>query len=77
LIGTYLGEIASLKRFLDILPTCAIGAVLGPILVTMSVQQSFALVAAALLFIATSRFLLSLSVGVLMLVIVPFFDIPV
>lgn len=63
MIGTFLGDSASLRRFLNILPACAIGAVLGPAFGEMTLPQSVALAVAAGVFLTTSRFLLALTMG--------------
>lgn len=63
IVGTHLGESPNLRRFLDILPASAMGAVLGPLLVAMTLVQSIAVAISALAFLATSRFLLALALG--------------
>lgn len=73
LIGTYLGEVGTLKRVLDLLPTCAIGAVLGPILVTASLHQAIALGVSASVFLVTSKFFLSLCLGTIVLLLSQYF----
>ena len=67
LIGTYLGESKKLRRFLDILPACAIGAVLGPSFGAMTVVQGLALILSAGVYLVTARFLMSLMIGVAVL----------
>lgn len=62
LIGTYAGEGRRLRRVLDILPACAIGAVIGPA-VAASPVQSMSLVLAGAVFLVSSRFLLALGIG--------------
>jgi branched-subunit amino acid transport protein len=62
-VGTHLGESPSLRRFLDILPACAMGAVLGPSLVAMTLVQTIAVVVSALVYLASTRFLLALAFG--------------
>jgi len=69
LIGTYLGNSPQLHRILDILPTCAIGAVLGPSLGEMTLVQAFALATAAAVFWLSSRFLLALTFGTAILLL--------
>ena len=63
IVGTYLGNSQKLRQFLDILPACAMGAVLGPSLGSMTLTQSIALLVSAAVHLATSRFLLSLALG--------------
>lgn len=63
LVGTYLGDSPKLHRILDILPTCAIGAVLGPSLGSMTLVQVLALAVAAAVFWLSSRFLFALIIG--------------
>jgi branched-subunit amino acid transport protein len=63
IVGTYLGESRELRQFLDILPACAMGAVLGPSLGAMTMVQSVAIVVSAAVHFATSRFLLALALG--------------
>lgn len=63
LVGSRLGERPKLRRFFDVLPACAMGAVLGPSLMVMTVVQCVALVASALVFLASRRFLLALASG--------------
>lgn len=67
LIGTWLGRAERLRRLLDVLPTCAIGAVLGPLAAAASLPQGLALAATAGLYLLTARFLLSLVGGTLVL----------
>ena len=67
LIGTYLGESKKLRRFLDILPACAIGAVLGPSFGAVTVVQGLALTLSAGVYLVTARFLMSLMIGVAVL----------
>lgn len=67
LIGTYLGKSKKLRRFLDILPACAIGAVLGPSFGAMTVVQGLALMLSAGVYLVTARFLVSLMLGVAVL----------
>ena len=63
IIGTHLGGSTKLRRFLDILPACAIGAVLGPTLADMTLIQSLAIVVSTLVYLLSSRFLLALTLG--------------
>lgn len=63
IIGTFAGHGAKLQRFLDILPACAIGAVLGPTFITMTLQQALALFVAASIYLISGRFVLALLVG--------------
>ncbi|MBX9651143.1 MAG: AzlD domain-containing protein [Xanthobacteraceae bacterium] len=63
IVGTYLGDSRKLRQFLDILPACAMGAVLGPSLGAMTLVQSIALLVSAAVHLATSRFLLALALG--------------
>ena len=51
------------RQFLDVLPACAMGAVLGPSLGAMTLVQSIALFVSAAVHLATSRFLLALALG--------------
>ena len=67
LIGTYIGTDPRLRRILDILPTCAIGAVIGPSLVSVSVMQAVSLLVAGSIFMTCGRFLLALIGGVAVL----------
>ena len=62
-LGTYLGNSPNLRRFFDMLPACAMGAVLGPSLVTMTVIQAVAVVVSAVVFLSSRRFLLALALG--------------
>jgi uncharacterized membrane protein len=63
IVGTYLGDNPNLRRFLDILPACAMGAVLGPSLAAMTFVQTIAVVVSALVYLASMRFLLALALG--------------
>jgi uncharacterized membrane protein len=63
IVGTYLGDSRKLRQFLDILPACAMGAVLGPSLGAMTLAQTIAIVVSAAVHLATSRFLLALALG--------------
>lgn len=63
IIGTHIGHSAKWQRFLDILPACAIGAVLGPAFITMTLQQALALCIAASIYLLSGRFVLALLVG--------------
>lgn len=63
IVGTNLGNSRKLRQFLDILPACAMGAVLGPSLGTMTLVQSIAIIFSAGVHLATSRFLLALALG--------------
>ncbi|MEM7774712.1 MAG: AzlD domain-containing protein [Pseudomonadota bacterium] len=63
LIGTFIGENPRLRRLLDILPTCAIGAVIGPSLSGVSFLQAVALTVAAVIFVFSTRFLIALLAG--------------
>lgn len=67
IVGTYLGESQKLRRFLDILPACAMGAVLGPTLGTMTLVQSIAILVSSLVYLASLRFLLALALGTVVL----------
>lgn len=73
IVGTYLGGNGKLRRFLDILPACAMGAVLGPTLGTMTLVQSIALPVSVAVYLASSRFLLALSSGTAILVLADWF----
>jgi uncharacterized membrane protein len=63
LVGTVLGESPGLRRILDLLPACAIAAVLGPSLGTMTLVQGGALLVSVAVFLMSSRFLLALTLG--------------
>ncbi len=63
LIGILFGDRPRLRRLLEILPTCAIAAVIGPAMATITLVESIALTSAAAVFLLSSRFLLSLSLG--------------
>ena len=63
IVGTCLGDNAKLRRFLDVLPACAMGAVLGPSFAAMTFNQSIAVAATALVYLASLRFLLALAFG--------------
>ena len=63
LVGTYLGESPKLRHILDLLPACAIAAVLGPSLGTMTFFQGGALLVSIAVFLMSSRFLLALTLG--------------
>lgn len=63
IIGTHLGEKPGLRRILDILPACAMGAVLGPSLATMTQGQAIAVSVSTLVFLVSSRFLLATAAG--------------
>jgi uncharacterized membrane protein len=67
LVGTYLGESPKLRHILDLLPACAIAAVLGPSLGTMTSVQGAALLVASAVFLMSSRFLLALTLGTVVL----------
>ena len=67
LVGTYLGESPKLRHILDLLPACAIAAVLGPSLGTMTLRQGAALLVASAVFLMSSRFLLALTLGTMVL----------
>jgi uncharacterized membrane protein len=67
LVGTWLGESAKLRRILDLLPACAIAAVLGPSLGTMTLVQGGALSVSIAVFLMSSRFLLALTLGTVVL----------
>ena len=67
LVGTYLGESPKLRHILDLLPACAIAAVLGPSLGTMTLLQGAALLVASAVFLMSSRFLLALTLGTVVL----------
>ena len=62
-VGTRLGESPKLRRLFDMLPACAMGSVLGPSLVAMTVIQAVALGVSGLIFLASKRFLLALVFG--------------
>lgn len=66
-VGTHLGDKASLRRFLDMLPACAMGAVLGPSLAAVTFVQAAAVLVSAIVFLATTRFLLALGLGTVVL----------
>jgi uncharacterized membrane protein len=68
LVGTYLGESPKLRHILDLLPACAIAAVLGPSLGTMTLVQGGALLVSTAVFLMSSRFLLALTLGTVVLV---------
>ena len=63
IIGTHLRDSIKLRRFLDVLPACAIGAVLGPALATMSFPQWLALLITTGVYLVKPRFLLALTSG--------------
>lgn len=63
IVGTSMGDNPNLRRFLDLLPACAMGAVLGPAMVAMTFVQSVAAIVSAVVFLASGRFLLALAVG--------------
>jgi uncharacterized membrane protein len=67
LVGTWLGESPKLRHILDLLPACAIAAVLGPSLGTMTLVQGAALLVASAVFLMSSRFLLALTLGTVVL----------
>jgi uncharacterized membrane protein len=67
LVGTYLGESPKLRHIVDLLPACAIAAVLGPSLGTMTLVQGSALLVSIAVFLLSSRFLLALTVGTVVL----------
>ena len=67
LVGTYLGESPRLRHILDLLPACAIAAVLGPSLGTMTFAQGGALSVSIAVFLVSSRFLLALTLGTVVL----------
>ncbi|MFM9941072.1 MAG: AzlD domain-containing protein [Hyphomicrobiaceae bacterium] len=67
IVGTYLGDSQKLRQFLDILPACAMGAVLGPSLGAMTMAQTIAIVVSAAVHLATSRFLHALALGTVVL----------
>jgi uncharacterized membrane protein len=67
LVGTYLGESPKLRHILDLLPACAIAAVLGPSLGTMTFVQGGALLVSIAVFVMSSRFLLALTLGTVVL----------
>src|SRR4051794_28386669 len=67
LVGTYLGENERLRHILDLLPACAIAAVLGPSLGTMTAVQGSALLVSVAVFAISSRFLLALTLGTVVL----------
>jgi uncharacterized membrane protein len=67
LVGTYLGESPKLRGILDLLPACAIAAVLGPSLDTMTLVQGGALSVSIAVFLLSSRFLLALTLGIAVL----------
>ncbi|MDX2290148.1 MAG: AzlD domain-containing protein [Hyphomicrobiaceae bacterium] len=63
IVGTHLGDNPGLRRFLDILPACAMGAVLGPSLAVMTLVQAIAILVSCAVFLASTRFLLALALG--------------
>jgi len=63
LVGTYFGERPRLRHILDLLPACAIAAVLGPSLGAMTLIQGCALLVSIAVFLMSSRFLLALTLG--------------
>jgi uncharacterized membrane protein len=63
LVGTYLGDSPRLRHILDLLPACAIAAVLGPSLGAMSLVQGCALLVSIAVYLMSSRFLLALTLG--------------
>ena len=63
LVGTYLGDSPRLRQILDLLPACAIAAVLGPSLGTMTFVQGCALAVSIAVYFMSSRFLLALTLG--------------
>lgn len=63
IVGTHLGDRPNLRRILDILPACAMGAVLGPSLAAMTQVQTIAVAISTLVFLVSSRFLLALAAG--------------
>ena len=67
LVGTYLGESPKLRHILDLLPACAIAAVLAPSLGTMRLVQGCALLVSIAVFLLSSRFLLALTLGTVVL----------
>src|SRR4051794_21375226 len=67
LVGTYLSESPKLRHVLDLLPACGIAAVLGPSLGTMTSVQGGALLVSAAVFLLSSRFLLALTLGTVVL----------
>ncbi len=67
LVGTYLGESPKLRQLLDLLPACAIAAVLGPSLGTMTFVQGCALLVSIAVFLVSSQFLLALTLGTVVL----------
>src|SRR4051812_20865803 len=67
LVGIWLGDSPGLRRILDLLPACAIAAVLGPSLGTMTFVQGAALSASIAVFLVSSRFLLALTLGAVVL----------
>src|ERR1043165_256567 len=67
LVGTYFGENPRLRHILDLLPACAIAAVLGPSLGTMTFVQGGALLVSTAVFLLSSQFLLALTLGTVVL----------
>jgi uncharacterized membrane protein len=63
IVGTYLGDSVKLRRLFDILPACAMGAVLGPTFGAMTLVQAIALAVAVLVYLVSPRFLLALASG--------------
>lgn len=63
LIGIRIGEGARMRRFLDILPACAMGAVVGPFLASASMWETASLIVGAGVFLLSARFMLSLWAG--------------
>lgn len=70
-IGIVFGENPRIHRILDIAPSCAIGAVLGPSVASASLPEAVALIAAALVFLCTDRFVLSLGLAAALLALGP------
>lgn len=70
-IGIVFAESPRIRRVLDVAPSCAIGAVLGPSLAAASISEALALIASVLVFLCTARFVLSLGLAAVLLVIGP------
>jgi len=62
LLGTVSGENRKIRRVLDTVPACAIGAVIGPA-VAANPMQALSLLLAGAVFLVFSRFLLALAIG--------------
>lgn len=67
IIGRLAHDNQKLRRVLEILPACAIGAVIAPLFLTATVTEIAAVAVAIVTQIATNRFLPSLLLGSLIL----------